>query len=88
MSGLPPSLANWVWAVCFSEATVACEVSNAARVEGIVFEGMAVSDGNGAGIRLETGDLAIDNSVFRDSQQGLLTATYPQGSITVTRFDT
>lgn len=57
----------------------------AARVEGIVFQNMAVPDGNGAGIRLEKGDLAVDNSIFRNSQQGILTAGDPARSISITR---
>lgn len=54
-----------------------------ARVEGLVFANMAVSDGNGAGIRLEKGDLAVNQSWFRDSQQGILTANGEPGAITI-----
>jgi len=46
-----------------------------AEVSGIVFENMRVPDYNGAGIRLEKGDLTIAESWFRDSQQGILTAS-------------
>ncbi|MFT3966251.1 MAG: right-handed parallel beta-helix repeat-containing protein [Sphingobium sp.] len=70
--------------ICEGKAALVLH-GRSARVEGLVFEGMAVSDGNGAGIRLETGDLVIDNSLFRDSQQGLLTASFPRGSIAITR---
>jgi hypothetical protein len=42
-----------------------------------------VPDGNGAGIRLEKGDLAITRSIFRNSEQGILTAEDPSGSITI-----
>ncbi|HEX7873099.1 MAG TPA: right-handed parallel beta-helix repeat-containing protein, partial [Sphingobium sp.] len=70
--------------ICEDKAALVLH-GRSARVEGLIFEKMAVSDGNGSGIRLETGDLSIDNSVFRDSQQGLLTASFPQGSITITR---
>ncbi|GAA4048587.1 right-handed parallel beta-helix repeat-containing protein [Parerythrobacter jejuensis] len=45
-----------------------------ASVSGIVFRNMAVSDFNGAGIRLEAGNLTVANSWFVDSQQGILTA--------------
>jgi hypothetical protein len=41
-------------------------------VDGIVFRGFAVSDGNGAGIRIEMGDLTVTNSMFLDSQEGIL----------------
>lgn len=54
-----------------------------ARIEGIVFQNMKSSDGNGAGIRLEQGDLVISQSWFRDSQQGLLTANGQRGTITI-----
>ena len=41
-------------------------------VDGIVFRKMAVGDGNGAGIRSEVGDLVVRNSMFLDSQEGIL----------------
>ncbi len=40
-------------------------------IDGVVFRGYAVSDGNGAGIRHEMGDLTITNSMFLDSQEGI-----------------
>jgi len=54
-----------------------------ARVEGISFAGMKSSDGNGAGIRLEKGDLAVSQAWFHDSQQGILTAGDPAGTIAI-----
>ena len=56
-----------------------------ARVDGIVFQNMRVPDGNGAGIRLETSDLDIVNAMFRDSEQGILTADDPEGTLTIDR---
>lgn len=41
-------------------------------VDGIVFRGIRVGDGNGAGIRTELGDLHVVNSMFLDSQEGIL----------------
>lgn len=41
-------------------------------VDGIVFRGIRVPDGNGAGIRTEIGDLTVTNSTFLDSQEGIL----------------
>jgi hypothetical protein len=70
--------------ICEGKAALVLR-GRSARVEGIIFEHMAVPDGNGAGIRLEQGDLAIDNSVFRASQEGLLTAADPAHAITITR---
>ena len=56
-----------------------------ARVDGIVFRRMNVDDGNGAGIRIETGDLTVTNSMFLDSQEGIL-GGYPNAQrITVDR---
>ena len=56
-----------------------------ARVDGIVFQNMRVPDGNGAGIRLETSDLDVVNSLFRNSEQGILTADDPEASLTIDR---
>jgi hypothetical protein len=53
----------------------------AARVDGIVFQNMRVPDANGAGIRLETGDLTVTRAVFRNSEQGILTADDRAGKI-------
>ena len=41
-------------------------------VDGIIFRGVRVPDGNGAGIRTEMGDLTVVNSTFLDSQEGIL----------------
>lgn len=41
-------------------------------VDGLVFRGYSVADGNGAGIRAEMGDLTVTNSMFLDSQEGIL----------------
>jgi hypothetical protein len=54
-----------------------------ARIEGLVFANIRVPDANGAGIRLEKGDLSVGQSWFRDSQQGILTANGEPGSIVV-----
>ena len=53
------------------------------RVEGIVFQNQRVPDGNGAGIRLEKGDLIVRQSWFRDSEQGILSANYTPGSVLI-----
>ena len=57
----------------------------AARVEGLVFTHMEVEDGNGAGIRLEQGDLSVSESLFVDGQSGILTAIDRAGSLVVDR---
>ena len=55
----------------------------AARIAGLVFRGLAVPDRNGAGIRLERGDLTVAQSWFLDSEQGILTAGDPDGTIVI-----
>lgn len=56
-----------------------------ARVEGIVFQNLRVPDGNGAGIRLQGGNLLVRESLFRNSEQGILTASDPSGAIRIER---
>ena len=69
---------------------VACEGKAAlvlrgrsARVDGLVFANQRVPDFNGAGIRLERGNLTVSQSWFRDSQQGILTANDPAGTVAI-----
>ena len=56
-----------------------------ARIEGIIFQNMKVPDRNGSGIRLEKGDLTVVNSIFRNSEQGILTSSDPAGKIIIDR---
>lgn len=56
-----------------------------ARVDGIVFQNMRVPDGNGAGIRLEMSDLDVANSLFRNSEEGILTADDADATLTIDR---
>ncbi|MCA0209386.1 MAG: right-handed parallel beta-helix repeat-containing protein [Proteobacteria bacterium] len=56
-----------------------------ARVDGIVFQNMRVPDGNGAGIRLEQSDLDVVNSLFRNSEEGILSADDPEAALTIDR---
>jgi len=56
-----------------------------AEVRGLTFSNLAVADGNGAGIRLEQGNLNIAHTRFQNSQQGILTADDPDGRIYITR---
>jgi hypothetical protein len=57
----------------------------AARIDGLIFQNMRVKDRNGAGIRLETGNLTITRAIFRNSEQGILTADFPGGAISIDR---
>ncbi|WP_375381460.1 right-handed parallel beta-helix repeat-containing protein [uncultured Sphingomonas sp.] len=54
-------------------------------VDGIVFRGIRVSDGNGAGIRTEMGDLHVVNAMFLDSQEGILGGQPTNQRITIDR---
>ncbi len=70
--------------VCEGKAALVLD-GRGARVDGIIFQNMAVPDGNGAGIRLQQGNLNITRSIFRNSEQGILTATNPKGLISIDR---
>ncbi len=56
-----------------------------ARVEGLVFQNLRVPDGNGAGIRLERSDLDVVNTLFRNSEEGILTHDDPEATLTIDR---
>jgi len=56
-----------------------------ATVDGIVFQNIRVADENGAGIRLEQGNLTVTNAMFLNSQQGILSANDPASTIRVDR---
>ncbi|MBB6123156.1 right-handed parallel beta-helix repeat-containing protein [Sphingobium subterraneum] len=71
-------------AICEGKATLVLR-GRAAQVEGIVFQNLRVPDGNGAGIRLEKGDLTVSNALFRNSEEGILTADDPSGRIVIDR---
>jgi hypothetical protein len=55
----------------------------AARIEGLVFANIHVPDFNGAGIRLERGNLAVSQAWFRDSQQGILAGVDTRSTIVI-----
>lgn len=77
-----PGTATLAGNACEDKAALVLR-GRSARVEGLVFANMKSSDGNGAGIRLEKGNLAIAQAWFRDSQQGILTAGDPTGTIII-----
>jgi polygalacturonase len=79
-----PGKAVFDRAICEGKATLVLR-GRGARVEGIVFMRTFVEDGNGAGIRLETGNLFVSNAMFIDGQCGILTASDPRATITVER---
>lgn len=57
--------------ICEGKAALVLRGRGAA-VDGLVFQNFRVPDGNGAGIRIEKGSLAVTASLFRDSEQGIL----------------
>jgi hypothetical protein len=69
-------------ATCEGKAALVLR-GRSARVEGLIFANLRVPDGNGAGIRLEHGDLAVRQSWFMDSQEGILTGDDPASVILV-----
>jgi hypothetical protein len=68
--------------ICEGKAALVLR-GRSARVEGMVFANMRVPEKNGAGIRLEQGNLTVSQAWFRDSEQGILTANDPAGTITI-----
>jgi hypothetical protein len=79
-----PSTAVFDGGACAGKATLIFNGMNAI-VDGIVFQNIHVPDGNGAGIRLEWGDLRVTRSTFRNSDEGILTGSYDKGSIIIER---
>jgi Right handed beta helix region len=79
-----PSTAIFDGGACGGKATLVLNGMNA-TIDGIVFQNIRVPDGNGAGIRLEWGDLRVVRSTFRNSEQGILTGAYERGTITIER---
>jgi hypothetical protein len=70
--------------VCENKATLVLR-GRSARVEGLTFTHTEVDDGNGAGIRLTTGDLVVVGSKFIDAQSGILSGIDPSGTISIDR---
>ncbi|NJS15439.1 MAG: aldehyde dehydrogenase family protein [Sphingopyxis sp.] len=56
-----------------------------ARVDGLVFQNLRVPDGNGSGIRLERSDLEVSNTLFRNSEEGILTHDDAAATLTIDR---
>ena len=70
--------------ICEGKAALVLR-GQAARVDGIVFQNMRGPDANGAGIRLEKGNLTVTRSIFRNSEQGILTADDRTGDISISQ---
>lgn len=77
-----PGTAIFDGGICEDKAVLVLR-GRSARVEGLVFTHMHVPDGNGAGIRIEQGDLDVVQAMFVDGQCGILSATDPHGTISI-----
>lgn len=69
-------------AACEGKATLVVR-GRSTRVEGLIFQNVRVPDANGAGIRLERGNLTVRQTWFRDSEQGILSANDPTGAVLI-----
>jgi Right handed beta helix region len=69
-------------ATCEGKAALVLR-GDASSVDGIIFQNIRVPDANGAGIRLEKGDLTVTRAIFRNSEQGILTAEDRAGSVSI-----
>ncbi len=69
---------------CESKASLVLR-GRGARVEGLTFQNLRVPDGNGAGIRLETGNLHVAETLFRNSEEGILSGNDLASEIVIER---
>ncbi len=67
---------------CEGKATLVLR-GRSASVDGLVFVNVRVADGNGAGIRLQQGNLDVAYTRFADGQCGILSHNDPAGSIRI-----
>ncbi|MEO9601525.1 right-handed parallel beta-helix repeat-containing protein [Parasphingorhabdus sp.] len=70
--------------ICEGKASLVLR-GKAATIDGIIFQNQRVVDGNGAGIRIERGDLYVYNAMFRNAEQGILSANDPSAEIVIDR---
>jgi hypothetical protein len=77
-----PGTAVFDGGACEDKATLVLR-GRSARVEGLVFTHVRVADGNGAGIRIEQGDLDVSYTRFVDGQCGILSADDPSATIRI-----
>lgn len=70
--------------VCEAKAALVLR-GRGAIVDGLIFQNMRVPDGNGAGIRLEQADLDVTNSIFRNSEEGILSGADEAGAVRIDR---
>lgn len=79
-----PGTAVFSGGACEGKATLVLRGAGAS-VQGLAFQNIRVPDANGAGIRLERGNLDISETLFRDSEQGILAGDDPAATIRIER---
>lgn len=68
--------------ICEGKGTLVLR-GRSATVDGLVFQNQRVPDGNGAGIRLEQGNLTVRNALFRNAEEGILSGSDPNGQVSI-----
>lgn len=78
LRAMVPGTAQFDGGECAGKATL---ITNGATLvlDGLVFKNIRVGDGNGAGIRHESGLLVVKNTVFFNNQNGILTRADADG---------
>lgn len=79
-----PGSAVFDGGICEGKATLVLR-GQGARVDGLTFTNLRVADGNGAGIRLEHGDLDVVGALFENSESGILSGDDPAANIRIER---
>jgi hypothetical protein len=77
-----PGTATFEREACEGKAALVLR-GRSATITGLIFQNMSVPDRNGAGIRLEQGNLTVRESLFRNSEGGILSANDHAGRILV-----
>jgi hypothetical protein len=79
-----PGTVTFNGGVCEGKATMVLN-GRSSRVEGVTFTNTFIEDGNGAGIRMESGSLTVVGVRFVDAQSGILSSINVATSISVDR---
>jgi hypothetical protein len=77
-----PGKAIFNGGTCEDKATLVLRGRDS-HVEGLTFTHTFVADGNGAGIRMEKGNLTVVGTTFIDAQSGILSANDPASTISI-----
>lgn len=83
-AAITPGTVTFDGTMCEEKAALVLR-GRSARVEGLIFANMKVPDGNGAGIRVEQGNLQVSETLFDNGQCGILSANDPASAIVIDR---